>query len=325
MVLSEKFYNRFINYGFDAYIQTFKDYFHNIPQEQQKTDLQALCNNLDSTSVENVERLLFLMKKLPLPSKDFLVKYDSIYSEKEQRKIREEQKFNATIEQVRKRYHFKDYHNIEMNVFKYHCGLKLLPKDVLSTIKDGIAIDVGAFIGDSTVIINKYRPKTIIAFEPNSVNFQELQQTIVNNSLQEKVVAENYGIGLVNDKKTMYYLSNKKNHGASFVFKAFHSIEETVNIINLDEYYGIQKHNNLVSLIKIDAEGMGLAVVKSCKELIKAHKPIIICSIYHNIEELMYVKTYLESFLIDYNFQIFSLNEQFVLKELTLIGYKNVK
>jgi len=206
---------------------------------------------------------------------------------------------------------------LEINVFKYHCGLKFLPKYITDKIKNTIFIDAGAFWGDSSLIFLKYLPNKIISFEPNSNNYKLLCNTIANNNLQDICICENIGLFYKNVYKKMNYISNKQNHGASLIFKPYKAKVEDVKLIALDNYSNTKN----IGFIKIDAEGMGLQVLYGAKNIIKQYKPVISCAIYHHPIELFHVKLYLEKLNPSYTFKIVNLNNNFILKELTLLAY----
>jgi FkbM family methyltransferase len=257
------------------------------------------------------------MLSLPLPSKDFLIKQNRIQDNTYILASKLEKNFLNNISMYYDKYNLLGEEKLEINVFKYHCGLKFLPKEVHNQIKNTTFIDIGGFWGDSTLIFLKYLPKAIITFEPNSYNYQWLCKTIINNNIQDICRAENMGIFYKDDIKEMNYISSKQNHGASLVFKPYKAKVENVKLIALDNYNIDEK----VGFIKIDAEGTGLQALWGAKRLINKYKPLISCAIYHHPLELFNIKLYLEKLNPSYKFKIVNLNNNFILKELTLLAY----
>jgi FkbM family methyltransferase len=312
------FYKQFINYGMDSYIQTFKDFKAN--NKNYDEDLKKLLKNLDEQSIENINSFLELMYKLPLPSKDFLVRKNSIYSSKELKQINNEEKIREQLESLSKPYKLQGFEKIEINVFKHHCGLKFLPNKILKKLANTLFVDAGAFWGDSMLILQKYKPAKTICFEPNSVNYNLLTQTISRNT-PNKVATEQLGLSNQKEQKILNYISNHQNHGASFIFSPKKVKKENAENISLDEYLENKPEAQPLGLLKIDVEGMGLKAILGAKNNIIKHKPVISCAVYHNPEELFYVKTCLERLNLGYSFSFIPLLQSFILKELTLLAW----
>jgi FkbM family methyltransferase len=311
------FYQKFTNYGFDSYLKVFQDYNRLYPKGFANK-LTNLKNILDLDSIHNVEFFLNLVLSLPLPSEDFLVKTSKIQDKKYLKEIRDEKLFFDNTWKYSSIYKLQGYEKFELNVFKYHCGLKFLPKiDYRGTI----AIDVGAFWGDSSLMLSKYDVEKIICFEPNKINYNLLKQTMENNNISNWIV-NNMGAYFKDCTQTMYYISNNQNHGASIKFKPRkHCKSQSINLTSLDNYLATNNIKSKVGILKIDAEGAGLEVIYGAKKLIKEHKPIISCAIYHNPLELFKIPMLLLKLNCDYKIKIVNLNNNFLLKELTLLAY----
>ncbi len=309
-------YKNFVSYGFDSYINFFQNYYYNF-KKSFYLKKSALFVNLDDKSKHNVEFFLNLILSLPLPSKDFLIKKDKLQDTRYSKEEKLEKDFLKNISMYYDKYNLIGEEKLEINVFKYHCGLKFLPTHIQNKIKNTIFIDAGAFWGDSSLIFLKYLPNKIISFEPNSHNYQLLCNTIINNNLQDICISENVGLFYKNAYKKMNYISNKQNHGASLIFKPYKAKVEDVKLIALDNYSNTKN----IGFIKVDAEGMGLQVLYGAKNIIKQYKPVISCAIYHHPIELFHIKLYLEKLNPSYTFKIVNLNNNFILKELTLLAY----
>ncbi len=323
-----KFYNQFIDYGFDAYISTFQNYFSSNPEEYNQK-LSVLEKNLSAESFNQAIRFLRVMNLLPLPSCNYLVKKSVIYNDEEIIEIFKEKKFYNDINKFYTQYNLQGFEKIEINVFRHHCGLKPIRhnfKDKYNIKIDKYLyksnmIDGGAFYGDSALIFNKfYRPHNIYAFEPSSVNYNSLQTNIQNNHLNKVIIAEKLGLTNNVSRETLNYISTIQNHGASFVFKPNRLKTEEVNLTTIDNYVQENKINNL-KLIKLDVEGYGLKAVKGAKETITKYKPIISCAVYHNPEEFFDILPLLRQYNKDYTFELLPLSHSFILKEMTLMAY----
>jgi FkbM family methyltransferase len=311
------FYQKFTNYGFDSYLRVFQDY-KNLYPTHYANNLLKLKNILDADSIHNVEFFLNLVLSLPLPSEDFLVKASKIQDAKYAKAIADEKLFFETTWKYSSIYKLQGYEKFELNVFKYHCGLKFLPK---IDYRGKIAIDVGAFWGDSALILSKYNVDKIICFEPNKVNYDLLKQTMQNNNISNWII-NNMGAYYKDSKEIMYYISNNQNHGASIKFKPRkHCKSQDVDLVSLDNYIAKNNIKSNLGILKIDAEGAGLEVVYGAKKLIKDNKPTISCAIYHNPLELFKIPILLLKINPEYKIKIVNLNNNFLLKELTLLAY----
>lgn len=307
----------FIAYGFDNYISSFKTYYKNYPLNFNKK-LFNLRSSLDIKSLSHLDFFINLMIDLPLPSRDFLVKSTRILNNDFLSDVVQENMFLKSIHTYYDKYNLNGTEKLEINVFKYHCGLKFIPSDVLNMVYNKAIIDVGAFWGDSPLVLSKYTNSKLYCFEPNSVNFSLLYKTVHNNYLDDRCLLFNMGAYYKNTKKTMNYISNNQNHGASLVFKPHRPKQELVSLVSLD---GVIDSHEDVGIIKIDAEGVGLEVIRGAKRLISKCKPVISCAIYHNPMELLHIKSLLAKLNPQYKFKIVTLNHNFVLKELTLLAY----
>jgi len=60
--------------------------------------------------------------------------------------------------------------HFEPAVFIHEMGLRDLPNDVAWKINGREVIDAGAFVGDSVLVFEKYKPRKVYAFEPIKEN-----------------------------------------------------------------------------------------------------------------------------------------------------------
>ncbi len=315
-----KINNNFIKYGLDQYIVTFQDYYRNNLADYKK-NLSIMKSALDEESFVNIDRFLQLMLKLPLPSRDFMVRINSIYSKEELRQIQEERKYKSNIiNKYYEKYNLEGWEKLEINVFKYHCGLKKLPKEIRKNLKGKVFIDGGAFWGDSMLVLNdKYSPSKIICFEPNTVNYNHLSKIIDKNKLEKLVEFNKIGLSNKKEKIPMNFISKQQNHGASVVFSPIKAQYEIINLDSLDNYL-LEKTLD-IGLIKLDVEGYGVQAIKGAEQTIKKHLPVISCAIYHNPKEFFDILPLISSYNNKYKFMILPLSQDFILKEVTLLAW----
>jgi len=148
-----------------------------------------------------------------------------------------------------------------------------------SLAADDYAIDVGANKGSYLWALSRAVPKgRVFAFEPQPVLVDYLNQACKVAGLQN-IQIENLGIS---DKSGVLQLaipgSGSSSPGASFEH-AVAAREDCrtidVHVSTLDAYF--LKMPNKIGAIKIDVEGHELAVLKGGAELIKKHRPVVVC------------------------------------------------
>ncbi len=142
-------------------------------------------------------------------------------------------------------------------------------EDIAPLIPDGaLAIDAGANIGNHTLFFSKVLGASVLAFEPNPQALAVLSANIELNGLKQRVelhavaLGETAGSGRIVD-------TNSSNLGMAQVTQ---DSGGDIEIVSLDEVVG----DRLVSLIKIDVEGMECEVLKGATETLKRSKPALI-------------------------------------------------
>ena len=132
-------------------------------------------------------------------------------------------------------------------------------------------IEVGANIGAHTVPMCRFVGSTgrVIGFEPQNQVFQILNGNLAINSLSNATVFR-LGVGAENTttRITEFDYSQQGNFGnASFDTNA----GELISVIRLDDFSDWDS----LRLLKVDVEGMELAVLQGAENLIRTQKPII--------------------------------------------------
>lgn len=170
-----------------------------------------------------------------------------------------------------------------------------------------VIIDVGANIGTISLWLAQMKPLgKIYSFEAQRQVFYQLCGNIALNNLYN-VEAFNYAIGYGN-----YYITvPEPNYFSNHDFGTFSLIEEkipttekslTVPLINLDQFVTDFKLKQ-VDLIKIDAEGMDLDVLKGSKNILEQFSPTIYIEHFDNrVSKLDEIQNFLSAY--DYQFDI---------------------
>tara|TARA_Y100000996_G_scaffold415563_1_gene411188 strand:+ start:4545 stop:5468 length:924 start_codon:yes stop_codon:yes gene_type:complete len=112
-------------------------------------------------------------------------------------------------------------------------------------VKNKIVLDVGANVGDSSILFSRLGAKKIIALEPQVEFFNRCKKNIEINNLEQKIELLNAGL----DDKKGYFLIDAKEDSKKF---SFDSVEQGIKIpkMTLDDI--IPDEKNLV--LKLDCE-----------------------------------------------------------------------
>ena len=142
---------------------------------------------------------------------------------------------------------------------------------------DSFVIEVGAHIGSHTVILSDIcKDGVVYSFELQKLIFQLLNANLLLNtcgnvfSYMEAVSDENKidYIGEIDYKNT-----KKFNSGLASLDKVKEHPNYPINVISLDNKFSRIER---LDLIKIDAEGHEVSILKGADQLIKKFKPMIL-------------------------------------------------
>ncbi|MCS3924928.1 FkbM family methyltransferase [Methanosalsum natronophilum] len=175
-------------------------------------------------------------------------------------------------------------------------------------------LDCGAYIGDSAIILKEhFKAKRIFCFEPNSMNYNNLLESIHLNKLEQFLFPIKKGVGVENT-----YLKMINNGVISKVSTTpDQNYLEEVEIVKIDEFV---KFNDLnIGLIKMDIEGFELEAVKGALSTIKKFKPTLLISIYHTGKDFFEIPTLLKLLVPEYKFRFANLNRKKPIQERILI------
>ena len=185
------------------------------------------------------------------------------------------------------------------DVFVYkHYLAEVFSKKTLDDIRNKDIIDVGGFICDSAVILEReFTDKNVYSFEPTRSNHELALQTLRLND-SKRVIAINKGLGA--QKSTMQI---DLCGGASSLAFSRTQYVENVEITTLDDF--VKEHNLQVGLIKVDIEGFEMEFLKGAKDTICSQKPALSICIYHSGRDYFHIKPLIESWNLGYRFEIF--------------------
>ena len=142
---------------------------------------------------------------------------------------------------------------------------------------DSIVVEVGSHIGSHTVPISRMCGK-VFAFEMQRLIFQLLNANLMLNG---RLNVHTHSNPVSNESSTIKLAEmnwgaseeNKLNTGNGKFANLKHDKGYPTKIVTLDEELG---HLKQISLLKLDAEGEEVNILKGSKEIIKKFKPHIL-------------------------------------------------
>ena len=195
-----------------------------------------------------------------------------------------------------------EFINLEPGVFYSKHFIEEL--DNLRELRSKAIIDVGAYIGDSALVLQDYTDEKVYAFEPSSRCLEILTETIkLNNS--NKIIPVGLGLGDTTEELIMKRIvfMNKKN--------------ASVKLTTLDEWV---KNNKVeVGVIKVDIEGLEQKFLRGAVETIRKYKPALLISIYHSASDMFEIKPFIEELNLGYKFKIRRAIDGYILRDTMLI------
>ena len=266
---------------------------------------KALVRGLDEESIETVNQIL--NRHIVLKGHGTGDKID-LFTPKEKKTIQEQRTgFYSAMPMIRPdvyacgKYLLSTEHSgmgfIETTIFHDFAGFKKLccPQK----IRDKDILDIGAFIGDSTVTLAQFTDKNIYAFEPGYGNFKALKKTLEMNDCTNAIpvhagIGAHSGVAKADTSLSMGVVLESLDKSTS--------PEEETKVISVDEF--VMEHDLQIGLIKVDVEGYEREFLKGAEKTIKEQKPALLLSIYHTAEDFFGLKPLLESWNVGYTFQI---------------------
>ncbi|MES0862929.1 FkbM family methyltransferase [Ruegeria sp. SCPT10] len=187
--------------------------------------------------------------------------------------------------------------DISSTVFYYKHFISALEKP--ESLMSKAMIDVGAYFGDSVLIMREFTDGDIWAVEPSLESFDLLQQTIKKNEL-ESVYPMNIGLG-AEPSEMMVLDKGDQSHLVAATADSSKG-QSKIPVRTLDSL--VDEHSIDVGLIKIDVEGMELDVLEGARKTICEQRPVLLISIYHNFDQFFNARKWVEDLGADYSFKI---------------------
>lgn len=165
-------------------------------------------------------------------------------------------------------------------------NLKNWENDVLSTwarevVNADLVVDVGAYLGIYSILAAKLGCKRIIAVEPNSHNFIQLQKNLSLNQIDNLVKGYQVALGAHTRRVSVITPGKRPNSSGSQIADSptgrdliSWEIESEVNMVTLDTL--LLDESSKVSVIKIDAEGYELLILQGSVKTLQSQSPCLL-------------------------------------------------
>ncbi len=271
---------------------------------------ESLYKNLDPVSVKQAE-LIFNRNINFLPienTQSFLMM--NLYKLFTEEELIEQNR----LKQVSTDYKLANGEKVDAYIDVYEHGFAFIKDFAKNYVIDKDFIDGGAYIGDSALVLNKFKPRKIYTFEPEIENFKLLQETIALNELQNNIIPIKKGLSNKNQ-----ILSFEGDNVCGKISEISRSEQIShIEVTYIDEF--VQKNDLHPALIKLDIEGAEYDAIIGAQETIKKLKPILLISIYHTAKDFFEIKPLIES-MGEYKFLIRATRPDMLNTEFILIGY----
>jgi FkbM family methyltransferase len=176
--------------------------------------------------------------------------------------------------------HLNPTEHIQQQLFWYGYYEKELGDLIKKALKPGdVFLDIGANIGYFALLAATKDPAVrVVAFEPVKDLFEHLKENIKANNIKN-TIAVNAALGEISEEKEIFIAGPDNLGMSSFRQPAnFSGKKEKVKILRVDDWFktfGLSK----VDLVKIDAEGSELAVIKGMKQVLEHFKPLLVVEV----------------------------------------------
>jgi len=201
--------------------------------------------------------------------------------------------------------------NVEdLDISGEHFFIKTILKDILKKNKDLLFFDVGANIGDYSIILQQnFQNSRIYSFEPHPETFKKLES---NTSNFNNIECYNFGMSSIPEFLKLYEDKNLHSGLCSVyrdVFNKYESIDVSTFDVKLDtiDLFSKNKLIQKINFLKIDTEGHEFKCMEGAKGMIENGNIDVIQFEFNHMNSIsrIFVKDFEE--LLE-NFSLFRLN-----------------
>ncbi|NLY27205.1 MAG: FkbM family methyltransferase [Alcaligenaceae bacterium] len=158
----------------------------------------------------------------------------------------------------------------------YDLETLLLLEDLFGRLKPEVILDIGANIGNHTLMFSRFAHK-VLSFEPGARAFSMLSQNLQANGLNH---VQPFQIGLSDsDTVQTLYVETSGNLGGSSLVRTnmdTQNHEEDIITLKIGDAVLHEQPPGAIDFIKIDVEGHEHAVIRGLRHTISRHRPVIL-------------------------------------------------
>ncbi len=214
--------------------------------------------------------------------------------------------------------YFLPNNTFEEHTYIHEYGLRYLPAYIKEYIRGKDFLDVGAYLGDTSILLlRKYEPAHIYAYEPVEENAQQVQKTIEMNKT-DKISVIQKGLG-ANEETIDIYIDPDKLSASSInhSISDSNSIKKQIHITTIDK----ECKDRNIGVIKMDIEGAEHSAIKGGLETIKRDKPVLLISAYHTGKDFFEILPMLKDAVPNYQFRLIDLEIASPITEKIIVAY----
>ncbi|NTE37363.1 FkbM family methyltransferase [Agrobacterium tumefaciens] len=191
---------------------------------------------------------------------------------------------------------------MEIPVFYYHHGLRTLERKYLDYMAGYDALDCGAFIGDTAVVLaRKYAFRKILSIDPNPDNIRNMMNILSLNGVTN-VTPILAGVDEC-EGELIFRGKSAVTTAVEFDPQTFSTMppdQNTVRVRSIDDI--VESEQVSPRFIKFDIEGFEQRAIRGAMRTIEKHRPILSISVYHRPEDMFEIKPFLEERDLGYRF-----------------------
>lgn len=192
--------------------------------------------------------------------------------------------------------HYLDLEKDQMNNWE-HEVLKIWASEVENA---EVAIDIGAYLGIYSILAGKLGCPRVLAIEPNSKNFFQLERNLLINDLIDSVQsfqvalgAERKSVSIITPRGRPYSSGSQIMDSPTGRSLQTWESESDVQMVTLDSL--LTAETGRISVMKIDAEGYELFILRGAVKTLTDSGPAMVIELL-NYEQKIAVDSYLKDF-----------------------------
>lgn len=177
-------------------------------------------------------------------------------------------------------------------------------------------VDVGAYIGDSALILSELTSENVYAFDPIEANIEYIKQTALMN--QRKIIPMNMAVSNKNGKDYLSVGEAVFNSSIEEIGERKYVEKVPITTVTIDQF--VSEYDLTIGLIKIHAEGAEQKVLEGARNTIVEQAPVIIVEMNHTENDFYNIKPMIEEMRSDYSFKVFKPMNGLICLGLKLIA-----